>query len=169
MAPIARTPPCEETTPASLQLNSSPGNSLSDKENRAHSTHAARPERKKRPGETMASNAPMPPPSASSNKRQRLTESSSNIGAQSQTWRSQRVSDNPYYDPDQDENERRRIRKEFRDLTRELHGIVSSLPYYISLSHINRLPRRISPGWESGHSQYLTESKRAFHARQTDI
>jgi len=58
------------------------------------------------------------------NKRQRLADRTSNIqgGTQSQVPSSQAVRNNRFYDPDQDETERRWLRKGLRDLTRDLHG-----------------------------------------------
>ncbi|KAF7136750.1 hypothetical protein CNMCM5793_006219 [Aspergillus hiratsukae] len=86
--------------------------SSSDKENRQNSS---RP-RKRAPTQTMAS-------SGANAKRQRLAQRASNIqGSQSQLSQSQRLdNDKKYYDPDQDEKERRRIRRELRELHRELN------------------------------------------------
>ncbi|KAJ5280115.1 hypothetical protein N7478_005487 [Penicillium angulare] len=53
--------------------------------------------------------------SAHSSKRRRLTDRTSNT--QSQPSSTQRNNKNKYYDPDQDPQERRRLRKGFRDLT----------------------------------------------------
>ena len=63
--------------------------------------------------------------SSASAKRQRLPNRIANNqhGSQSQMSPSQQDPDKQYYDPDQDEKERRRIRKGLRDLTRELHGM----------------------------------------------
>ncbi|RAH71663.1 putative nuclear protein Qri2/Nse4 [Aspergillus aculeatinus CBS 121060] len=61
-------------------------------------------------------------PSSASRKRQRLsTRATNSQGSQSQGSRSQPARDKDYYDPDQDEAERRRIRKGLRDLTRDLN------------------------------------------------
>lgn len=91
--------------------NPSPSPTSSDKENRAT-------RRKRGQTQTMASGG-----RASTTKRQRLANRTSNIQAsQSQIPMSQQEIDTKYYDPDQDENERRRIRKGLRDLTRDLHG-----------------------------------------------
>ncbi|OOO08555.1 Nse4 family protein [Aspergillus oryzae] len=61
--------------------------------------------------------------SSANAKRQRLSNRASNIqsGSQSQVSPSQQDRDKQFYDPDQDEKERRRVRKGLRDLTRELH------------------------------------------------
>ncbi|KAJ0415076.1 Nse4 C-terminal-domain-containing protein [Aspergillus carlsbadensis] len=84
----------------------SPG-SPSDKENLGNSASSKR------------RNQSLDMPSSSSNtKRQRLRERASNVGSQS--LRSRKHS-NQFYDPDQDEKERRRIRKGLRDLTRDLN------------------------------------------------
>lgn len=65
--------------------------------------------------------------SSANAKRQRLSNRASNIqsGSQSQVSPSQQDRDKQFYDPDQDEKERRRVRKGLRDLTRQLHGTVS--------------------------------------------
>ncbi|KAE8352794.1 putative nuclear protein Qri2/Nse4 [Aspergillus coremiiformis] len=80
----------------------------SDKENRQ--THA--------PGGKRSQTQAM---SGTNRKRQRLSNRASNALSQSQITPSQRNRNNDFYDPDQDENERRRVRKGLRDLTRELH------------------------------------------------
>lgn len=87
--------------------------SSSDKENRQNSSRSC----KRAPTQTMAS-------SGANAKRQRLAQRASNIqGSQSQLSQSQRLdNDKKYYDPDQDEKERRRIRRELRELHRELNG-----------------------------------------------
>ncbi|KAJ5182797.1 hypothetical protein N7492_000413 [Penicillium capsulatum] len=54
-----------------------------------------------------------------SSKRRRLGEHAGN--SQSQFPSSQRNNDKKYYDPDQDTGERRRVRKEFRELSRRLN------------------------------------------------
>lgn len=110
-------------TRGSLQEESSSplDNSLSDKENQALPRDTSRSDKRKNRGETMASsNAHGPASGSSATKRRRLAEGSSNLGRQSQDLRSQQPSDKDFYDPDQDENERRRIRKELRVLTQEL-------------------------------------------------
>lgn len=88
----------------------SPENSASDKENSQQSR------RKRGSAQTMAV------PSASG-KRQRLANRTPNIQGGSQMPQSQVDTDKKYYDPDQDEAERRWLRKGLRDLTRDLHGI----------------------------------------------
>ncbi|KAH8423477.1 non-structural maintenance of chromosomes element 4 family protein [Aspergillus melleus] len=93
--------------------HSSPG-TYSDKENNQHQNSSQN--RKRTQDRAMAS-------SSASAKRQRLANRIANNqhGSQSQISRSQQDPDKQYYDPDQDEKERRRIRKGLRDLTRELH------------------------------------------------
>jgi len=96
-------------------------NSLSDKENQALPCDASRSDKRKNRGEAMASSSVHGPAlSSSATKRRRLAEGSLNLGRPSQDVRSHQPSDKDFYDPDQDENERRRIRKELRDLTQEL-------------------------------------------------
>ncbi|PWY90889.1 putative nuclear protein Qri2/Nse4 [Aspergillus heteromorphus CBS 117.55] len=95
-----------------MASSSSPRSSgLSDKENRRRSSGVA----KRTQTQTMASQ--------SNRKRPRLSARDSNVQASSsQAPPPPRASrDNEYYDPDQDEVERRRIRKGLRDLTRDLN------------------------------------------------
>lgn len=88
---------------------SSPETSISDKENRQQFT------RKRGSTQNMASRS-------ASNKRPRLANRPSNIQSGTQIPLSQTNPEKQYYDPDQDETERRWIRKGLRDLTRDLHG-----------------------------------------------
>ncbi|KAE8378596.1 Nse4 C-terminal-domain-containing protein [Aspergillus bertholletiae] len=94
--------------PASQSSSPEPS---SDKENRRTSSRVE----KRSQVSTMSS--------ATSAKRQRLSNRASNIqsGSQSQVTPSQQNHDKQFFDPDQDEKERRRVRKGLRDLTRELH------------------------------------------------
>ncbi|GAQ09371.1 hypothetical protein ALT_6692 [Aspergillus lentulus] len=94
------------------ESRSSSPESSSDKENRQNSSRS----RKRAQTQTMTS-------SGANAKRHRLAQRASNIqGSQSQVSQSQRPGkDKKYYDPDQDENERRRIRRELRELHRELN------------------------------------------------
>lgn len=54
-------------------------------------------------------------------KRRRLNDRDSIIPSQMPS--SQRVGKNKYYDPDQDVEERRRVRRGLRDLTRDFNGM----------------------------------------------
>lgn len=112
MAPIPLSQLDEPTARNSSPL-SSPGSS-SDKEN------------PRRRSLNKRANAQMPPPSQG--KRRRLTDRTSNI--QSQVPSSQRVGRNKFYDPDQDPDERRKIKRDLRGLTRDFSGmhISPSLP-----------------------------------------
>ncbi|KAJ5573966.1 nuclear protein Qri2/Nse4 [Penicillium hispanicum] len=92
----------DETTPHSSSAPTSPDSS-SDKENPRRSVN-------KRVTTQM-------PPLSQASKRQRLSARSSNI--QSQVSSSQQHLGNRWYDPDQEVGERRRTRKEYRDLDRE--------------------------------------------------
>jgi hypothetical protein len=110
MAPMVIHTHLDETTPTASSPTSSPGNT-SDKENYQRSVH-------KRKTPTMAPR--------SQNKR-RLTARHSNVRyAQSQSS-TQRSSGSLYYDPDQDPAERRRVRKDLRELGREAHGRLSRI------------------------------------------
>jgi hypothetical protein len=141
-------------------------NSLSDKENQALPCDTSRSDKRKNRGEAMASSSAHGPVLGSSaTKRRRLAESSLNLGRPSQDARSQQPSDKDFYDPDQDENERRRIRKELRDLTQDLRG---KFPVFISrfyISCFHRLPRGVSSSRKPWHCRYLTKSERDFRSR----
>ena len=65
------------------------------------------------------------PTSASGGKRRKLSgRGPSGLSSQATHQRRlQQVNDTDFYDPDQDEDERRRVRKGLRDLTRELNGM----------------------------------------------
>lgn len=121
----------EENYPDSPQVQVQPaspsGPGSSDKENRDTSrNHLSSSEKRRKSTQGMTSATQSTPRSASGNKRRRLTQRGlTDIGSQAaHKRRLQQVNDTDYYDPDQDENERRRIRKDLRDLTRELNGIV---------------------------------------------
>ncbi|KAJ5775650.1 uncharacterized protein N7511_000661 [Penicillium nucicola] len=94
----------DATTSHSHNSTSSPTSS-SDKENRRHNSD-------KRAYPVMV-------PSRL-NKRPRLADRDSNSQSQAPPP-SQRNGDTRYYDPDQDADERRRVRRELRDLNRELN------------------------------------------------
>ncbi|KAJ6072307.1 hypothetical protein N7467_010392 [Penicillium canescens] len=94
----------DEATSLTPNPTSSP-TSASDKENRRQSTNK----------QTQAAMAP-----SRLNKRPRLTDRDSNIQSQGAPP-SQRNGDTRYYDPDQDAEERRRVRRELRDLNRALN------------------------------------------------
>lgn len=127
-------PPREESSSSSHQestqatdTSSSPARSFSDKENRDGTERDSSRAEKRKQVRTMDFSNPTPSQNASANKRRRLAERASNVqsqsGSQSQRRRSIQLTDKDFYDPDQDINERRRIRKGLRDLTRELNGI----------------------------------------------
>lgn len=121
-APAQSSPEPTDEGPGSS--TSSPGRSVSsDKENHEASRRNSSRTEKRKQGRAMASGQPAASSNSSVNKRRRLAERTANtqIISQSQTRRSQ-VTDKDFYDPDQDEKERRRIRKGLRDLSRELHG-----------------------------------------------
>jgi hypothetical protein len=101
----------DEATSLTPNPTSSP-TSTSDKENQRQSTNK----------QTRAAMAP-----SRLNKRRRLTDRNSNIQSQGAPP-SQRNGDTRYYDPDQDAEERRRVRRELRDLNRALNGPFLSDP-----------------------------------------
>ncbi|KAL2010306.1 hypothetical protein VTN00DRAFT_6113 [Thermoascus crustaceus] len=125
-------PPLEEFSSSSYQENtqatntsSSRAGSFSDKENRDGTERDSSRAEKRKQVRTMDPSNPTPSQNASANKRRRLAKRDSNVqsqsGGQSQRRRSIQLTDKDFYDPDQDINERRRIRKGLRDLTRELN------------------------------------------------
>ncbi|KAJ5165199.1 uncharacterized protein N7500_007029 [Penicillium coprophilum] len=122
MARLIHTHLDETSTPGPRQTSSpsSPESFTSDKENR-------------RQGINKRTTAAMPPPSAQ-NKRPRLADRPSNVqsaqssrsarsarSAQSQASSQRSSNDTRYYDPDQDPEERRSVRRGLRDLGRELN------------------------------------------------
>ncbi|CAG7957848.1 unnamed protein product [Penicillium olsonii] len=98
-------PHFDEPSSTTLNPHLSPDN-LSDKENRRE-TH-------KRNHSAMA-------PPRSQNKRQRLVNRSTNVQSVRSQASSQRSNESRWYDPDQDPAERQRIRRETRELNREVN------------------------------------------------
>lgn len=98
----------------------SPSSAVSDKENQLADSAPSRKRSLAQTGTSSASKS-----NQAVNKRRRSGISSSQNASQSQLSESQRLRDKDIYDPDQDVEERRRIRKGLRDLSRELHGMVS--------------------------------------------
>lgn len=121
MAPISHSQ-LDEQTAHNPSPFSSPGSS-SDKENpRPRSIN-------------KRTNPRMAPPSH--NKRRRLTDRTSNIHSQAPS--SQRAGKNKFYDPDQDVNERRLVRRNLRNVTRDFNG----MPLRTSETRLRRdKPRR---------------------------
>jgi hypothetical protein len=131
LAPVSLHSDGEENYPESPQLQVQPaspsGPGSSDKENRNNSqNHLSSSAKRKKPVLGMGSGTQPTPRSVSGTKRRRLAERGAlDHGSQAvHRRRLQQVNDTDYYDPDQDEDERRRVRKGLRDLTRELNGIV---------------------------------------------
>ena len=96
--------------------------SSSDEENRDHGLpRGVRVETRKSPIEDMSISSSMA--TENLNKRRRLTDKSQTLPSQAvhQMELEDRV-DKRYYDPDQDEEERRVNRKSMRELARELNG-----------------------------------------------
>lgn len=112
---------------------SSPETTVSDKEN----TQSSARSRKRGDTQSMA-------PRSGTNKRQRLADRSSNTqrGTQSQFPSSQAAGSRQFYDPDQDEAERRWIRKGLRELTWNLNG--NMLPCEIHVFYWNFLLIKLS-------------------------
>ena len=113
------------------QISPSPTASFSsDKENRETAGNPSRQNGKSRA---------MPPPqlpvsdladraTPGSNKRRRLSERDAPNASQSAHARKlAEIGNTDFYDPDQSMNERRAVRKDFRDLSRELTGWSSNL------------------------------------------
>ncbi|KAK2754407.1 nuclear protein [Arachnomyces sp. PD_36] len=124
LAPVSLHSDGEENFPGTPQIQRQPASpGSSEKENRDSSrTHQTSSEKRKKPTLGMNS-ATQPTPKSTQNKRRRLTERrESGLGSQAaHRRRLQQVNDTDYYDPDQDEGERRAVRKGLRDLTRELN------------------------------------------------
>jgi hypothetical protein len=112
---------------------SAPSSSFaSDKENRSSSrVHPSRPEKRKRNLQTISSQNMPPVTGSASSKRRRLAEKG--MGAQDSLTthkrRLQLVNDTDFYDPDQDPEERRAVRKGLRELARDLNGNRPSPPW----------------------------------------
>lgn len=141
----------------------SPETSISDKENQRQSTQ----NRKRGGTQSMASN-----PAAS--KRQRLADRASNIqGTQSQFRSSQADPVKRFYDPDQDEVERRWIRKGLRDLSRDLNGNryrdAENFLVSILTGIFCRFPYRILTIRKPRDSRYGLQSERILRPCQADF
>ena len=118
MAPASYATP-DQGAEESLTQTPSPGNSHSDKENRqATATRLGDTSKKglRRPSLAQTSASGRMPP----NKRPRLGDRSTNVQGDSQ--RQRQPPGRKYYDPHQNEAERRELRKGLRELSRELHG-----------------------------------------------
>lgn len=134
LAPVSLRSDGEESYPESPQVQVQPaspsGPGSSDKENRNVARARLSPSEKRRKfTQGLSSQTQSTPMSTSGNgnKKRRLTERGLSDQGGSQAVhrrRLQKINDTDYYDPDQDEGERRRVRKGLRDLTRELNGIV---------------------------------------------
>jgi hypothetical protein len=102
--------PLSQLTEATARSSSPPAASDSDKEN---------------PRSVNKRNSTRMATSSQTAKRRRLTDRTSNM--QSQVPPSaQRDNSTRFYDPDQDEEERRRLRKQYRDLTGDFNGTLST-------------------------------------------
>jgi hypothetical protein len=122
-----RTPTGQRTT-ATGTLSPSPAASLSsDKENHAQATQRAQPVNKGKGKQSM----PPPGNAAAGNsgpravKRRRLGEQGGSVATRSSD-EDEEDETLRYYDPNQDPEERRQVRKALRDNTRELHGKLGS-------------------------------------------
>lgn len=161
MAPIGHSQLDEQSAPNSSPP--SPPGSSSDKEN---------PRRRTINKRSKAQMAPQ-----SHDKRRRLTDRSTNI--HSQIPSSQRVGKNKFYDPDQDVNERRKVRRDLRDLTREFNGMLSpSTPPHLRAfvatrpaNHLTnpRLARRVPSVRQRWNRQDRQATKPPLHESQTNL
>ena len=153
-------------------LSPSPAASFSsDKENRQNTTIPSHLRNGK--GKNMA--PPNLPTTASADsrahKRRRLGERDAPNPSQLAHERQLEQAGNiDYYDPDQSMEERRAVRKGFRDLSRELQGQApNSMFKWRSLIQNIRLSHRISLAsfnWPQGHS---TQSQRSFPECKANI
>jgi len=108
----------------------------SDKENRG--VLAPRPANGKARAMAPPSRLPTPesvgPPSGRASKRRRLSDRDApNATQAAHEKRLESAGDTSVYDPDQSIEERRVIRKDYRDLSRELTGIVGRMVSILSL------------------------------------
>ena len=130
--------------PSQPSLSPSPAASFSsDKENR---TSAPRGEKRKEHAKEVARSVPMsgsPATASSANKRRRLTDRDGGPLASQAVHRRQLqdANDTDFYDPDQNIDERRTVRKGIRDLAKELNGM---WPAYASLDLLTDLSCRLS-------------------------
>lgn len=107
------------TTPSASDQDSEPSpptSFSSDKENRSA---GALQVKKRRSGGLTA-----PPMSSASNKRRRVSEQVPEQSQSTHQRRLRQVVDTDFYDPDQDPEERRAVRKGLRDLASNLNGIL---------------------------------------------
>ena len=132
-------------------LSPSPAASFSsDKENRQAQAEGSRKGKGKGKGRTipsprLASPATGEDDAPRSNKRRKLSEREAPNATQT-AYRNHlaEIGDSRYYDPDQSMGERRALRKDFRDLSKELTGTLRSWLRYesrIELTLGSRLPR----------------------------
>lgn len=129
-------------------LSPSPAASFSsDKENRQAQAEGSRQGKGKGraiPSPRLASPATGEEDAPRSNKRRKLSEREAPNATQT-AYRNHlaEIGDSRYYDPDQSMGERRALRKDFRDLSKELTGILRSWFRYkgrIELTLGSRLP-----------------------------
>lgn len=130
-APVSLNSDGEENFPESPQIqvqSASPnGPGSSDKENRNAPRDRLSPSDKRR--KSTQGTSSQTPSTQGGNKKRRLTQRGlSDQSSQAvHRRRLQNINDTDFYDPDQNEEERRRVRKGLRDLTRELNGIVIAI------------------------------------------
>jgi hypothetical protein len=94
-----------------------PGPSFSsDKENQSSSRTST--------GKRALGDSTIPMPQTTGNKRRRLGEQGLSTGEQGRQTEAERAAaeDRKYYDPEQNPEERRKVRQGLRNNTRELHG-----------------------------------------------
>ena len=100
-----------------LAQSPAPSASVSDKENHDTTRRRSGNKQKSVSMDSTAEQSPRP------NKKRRLTDREI-VGPSQRTHRKQlqEAGDGRYYDPNQSMAERRKVRKEYRDLTRDLTG-----------------------------------------------
>lgn len=152
----------DNSTPLTSSPSSSP-NSSSDKENPRQKSH-------RRFNSQMESSSQGP-------KRRRLAERASNVQTQAPPS-SQWGKDKRYYDPDQDEDERRRTRKGYRDLAGDFNGMcrVPHLCVYSQSEHgrvlnisYDRRASRVPAIWQRWYLPNSRQSEPSIRERQADL
>lgn len=156
-------------------LSPSPAASFSsDKENRQASAEVSRQSKGK--GRTMGppqmpTPTPGPEEQPRSTKRRKLSERDTpNASQATHAKRLAEAGDTDYYDPEQSIVERRAVRKDFRDLSRELTGRSHTQPELDTVSNRKRrLARGIPYAGIERPNKHIAQSKPALHLCQADF
>jgi hypothetical protein len=155
----ATTPRAESSRQAAVDSSISPSpvaSFSSDKENRTRQSNASSKRKSSETGHPDSSTPATESSSATTNKRRRLTEQKGKA-PQSQTAHEKQleeVNDTEFYDPDQNPEERRAVRKGLRDLTKDLNGKLAAILYSPRTDLIkHRFAIRVPPVCVAGPSR----------------